>query len=147
MDTSFHYLLMANQAQLQKRLLSGLKDTCLSPGQPKVLEYLKEHNGASQKEIAGGCHIEAASLTSILGRMEEKEMIERKMLNGNRRSLYVFLTEKGSKLQQAVAEEFEILEEAAFQGIPQEEKTRFMETFFKIYGNLGQEQEKKSSGL
>ncbi len=138
MDTSFHYLLMANQALLQKRLLSGLKDTCLSPGQPKVLEYLKEHNGASQKEIARGCHIEAASLTSILGRMEEKGMIERKMLNGNRRSLYVFLTEKGSELRQAVAKEFEVLEEEAFQGISEEEKTRFMKTFFRIYDNLRQ---------
>lgn len=138
MDTSFHYLLMANQALLQKRLLSGLKDTCLSPGQPKVLEYLKEHNGASQKEIARGCHIEAASLTSILGRMEEKGMIERKMLNGNRRSLYVFLTEKGSQLRQAVAKEFEVLEEEVFQGISEEEKTRFMKTFFRIYDNLRQ---------
>lgn len=138
MDTSFHYLLMANQALLQKRLLSGLKDTCLSPGQPKVLEYLKEHNGASQKEIAKGCHIEAASLTSILGRMEEKGMIERKMLNGNRRSLYVFLTEKGNELQQAVEKEFEVLEEEAFGGISKEEKTRFMETFFGIYDNLRQ---------
>lgn len=138
MDTSFHYLLMANQALLQKRLLSGLKDTCLSPGQPKVLEYLKEHNGASQKEIARGCHIEAASLTSILGRMEEKGMIERKMLNGNRRSLYVFLTEKGNELQQAVEKEFEVLEEEAFGGISKEEKTQFMETFFRIYDNLRQ---------
>lgn len=138
MDTSFHYLLMANQALLQKRLLSGLKDTRLSPGQPKVLEYLKEHNGASQKEIARGCHIEAASLTSILGRMEEKGMIERKMLNGNRRSLYVFLTEKGNELQQAVEKEFEVLEEEAFGGISKEEKSRFMETFFRIYDNLRQ---------
>lgn len=141
MDTSFHYLLMANQTLLQKRLLSGLKDTCLSPGQPKVLEYLKEHNGVSQKEIARGCHIEAASLTSILGRMEEKGMIERKMLNGNRRSLYVFLTEKGTELQQAVAKEFEVLEEAAFRDISQEERTRFMENFLRIYDNLRQEQE------
>ena len=136
MRTSFHYLLMANQALLHKRLLNGLSDTCLTLGQPKVLDYLKEHNGVSQKEIAAGCHIEAASLTSILSRMEEKGMIERKMLNGNRRSLYVFLTDFGKELCDTVEQEFCNIEEIAFEGITEEERQRFMDTFMKIYGNL-----------
>lgn len=136
MRTSFHYLLMANQALLHKRLLNGLSDTCLTLGQPKVLDYLKEHNGVSQKEIAAGCHIEAASLTSILSRMEEKGMIERKMLNGNRRSLYVFLTDFGKELCDTVEQEFRNIEEIAFEGITEEERQRFMDTFMKIYGNL-----------
>ena len=136
MNTSFHYLLMANQALLHKRLLNGLSDTCLTLGQPKVLDYLKEHNGASQKEIAAGCHIEAASLTSILSRMEEKGLIERKMLNGNRRSLYVFLTDFGKELCDTVEQEFRNIEEIAFAGITDEERQDFMDTFMKIYGNL-----------
>ena len=136
MKTSFHYLLMANQALLHKRLLNGLSDTCLTLGQPKVLDYLKEHNGVSQKEIAAGCHIEAASLTSILSRMEEKGMIERKMLNGNRRSLYVFLTDFGKELCDTVEQEFRNIEEIAFAGITEEEQQKFMDTFVKIYGNL-----------
>ena len=136
MKTSFHYLLMANQALLHKRLLNGLSDTCLTLGQPKVLDYLKEHNGVSQKEIAAGCHIEAASLTSILSRMEEKGMIERKMLNGNRRSLYVFLTDFGKELCDTVEQEFRNIEEIAFAGITEEEQQKFMDTFAKIYGNL-----------
>lgn len=136
MRTSFHYLLMANQALLHKRLLNGLSDTCLTLGQPKVLDYLKEHNGVSQKEIAAGCHIEAASLTSILSRMEEKGMIERKMLNGNRRSLYVFLTDFGKELCYTVEQEFRNIEEIAFAGITDEERQDFMDTFMKIYGNL-----------
>ena len=136
MDTSFHYLLMANQASIQKRLLSGLRGTDLSLGQPKVLEYLKEHNGSSQKDIARGCHIEAGSLTSILGRMEDKGMIKRTMLNGNRRSLYVFLTDKGKQLQEIVAEEFAYLDEKAFDGISEEEKEMFMDVFLRIYDNI-----------
>ena len=136
MRTSFHYLLMANQALLHKRLLNGLSDTCLTLGQPKVLDYLKEHNGVSQKEIAAGCHIEAASLTSILSRMEEKGMIERKMLNSNRRSLYVFLTDFGKELCDTVEQEFRNIEEIAFAGITEEEQQKFMDTFIKIYGNL-----------
>ncbi len=37
---TFHYLLMANQAIYQRRLMEILKDTELTPGQPKVLDYL-----------------------------------------------------------------------------------------------------------
>ena len=65
-------------------------------------------------EIAAACYIEAASLTSILNRMEEKGMIERRMLNGNRRSFYIFMTPFGKELQEEVANSFTMLEEEAF---------------------------------
>ena len=97
MDTSLHYLTMANQMLIQKRLLERVKASGLTLGQPKVLDYLKDHDGASQKEIAADCFIEAGSLTSILNRMEEKGLIERRMLNGNRRTFHIFMTESGKK--------------------------------------------------
>ena len=95
MDDSLHYLIMANQMLVQRGLLERLKETGLTIGQPKVLDYLKEHDGSNQKEIARACFLEAGSLTSILNRMEEKGLVERRMLNGNRRSFHVFLTENG----------------------------------------------------
>ena len=72
MAYTFHYLLMAHQAPFQKRVLARCQKTNLTAGQPKVLDYLKDFDGATQKDIAKGCHIEPASLSSILGRMEEK---------------------------------------------------------------------------
>lgn len=136
MNSSFHYLVMAEQAMVQKALLARIKGSGLTLGQPKVLDYLKDHNGASQKDIAGGCHIEAGSLTSILNRMEERGIVERRMLHGNRRSSYVFLTEKGEKLRDLVTNSFEQIEDEAFQGISEQEKEQFMQTFSRIYENL-----------
>ena len=135
-ESSYHYLLMSNHLGFQKKVMAILKPLGLSTGQPKVLDHLRYHNGASQKEIAAGCHIEAASLTSVLSRMEEKGMIERRMLNGNRRSLYVFLTDMGKELQKAVEREFDSIEKTAFERISEEERKAFMSTFFKIYENL-----------
>ena len=54
MDDSFHYLSMINHMTVQKKLMEQLADTGLTLGQPKVLDYLKDHDGASQKEIAAG---------------------------------------------------------------------------------------------
>lgn len=136
MDDSFHYLSMINHMTVQKKLMEQLKDTGLTLGQPKVLDYLKEHDGASQKEIAAGCLIEAGSLTSILNRMEEKDLIERKMLNGNRRTFHIFMTESGKKNQKPVEEAFEKIEKTALNGISEEEQKLFMDIFCRIYQNL-----------
>ena len=140
MDDSFHYLSMINHMTVQKKLMEQLADTGLTLGQPKVLDYLKDHDGASQKEIAAGCLIEAGSLTSILNRMEEKGIIERRMLNGNRRSLHVFLTDKGRKLGLQVDRSFLDLEAQGFSGIDDTERQQFIDTLLKIYHNYCQEE-------
>lgn len=129
MDDSFHYLSMINHMTVQKKLMEQLKDTGLTLGQPKVLDYLKDHDGVSQKEIAAGCLIEAGSLTSILNRMEEKGLIERKMLNGNRRTFHIFMTESGKKNQKLVEETFKKIEKIALNGISEEEQKLFMDIF------------------
>ena len=136
MDISLHYLTMANQMLIQKRLLERVKASGLTLGQPKVLDYLKNHDGASQKEIAAGCFIEAGSLTSILNRMEEKGLIERRMLNGNRRTFHIFMTESGKKNQKLVEEAFKKIEKTALNGISEEEQKLFMDIFCRIYRNL-----------
>ena len=138
MNDSFHYLSMANHMMVQKKLMEQLKDTGLTLGQPKVLDYLKDHDGASQKEIAAGCLIEAGSLTSIVNRMEEKGLIERKMLNGNRRTFHIFMTESGKKNQKLVEETFEKIEETALNNVSEEEQKVFMEIFLRIYRNLAE---------
>ena len=142
MDDSLHYLIMANQMLVQRGLLERLKETGLTIGQPKVLDYLKEHDGSNQKEIAMACFLEAGSLTSILNRMEEKGLVERRMLNGNRRSFHVFLTENGKKNQELVEEMFAEIEKDALDGISSEEFETFMEVYRKIYGNLLQAERK-----
>ena len=133
-----HYLTMANQMLIQKRLLERVKASGLTLGQPKVLDYLKDHDGASQKEIAAGCLIEAGSLTSILNRMEEKGLIERQTLNGNRRTFHICLTESGKKSQKLVEEVFNEIENAAWKDISEEDAEAFMRVYHKIYSNLSE---------
>ena len=136
MKQTFHYLSMANHSMVQKKLMERIKNSGLTLGQPKVLDYLSENDGASQKEIAAACHIEPGSLTSILNRMEERNMIERRMLNGNRRTFHVFLTSYGKELQKKVDTAFSEIEAEALEGITMEEYEEFMNTFQKIYQNL-----------
>lgn len=136
MDDTLHYLIMANQMLVQKALLEQLKDTGLTIGQPKILDYLKDHDGSNQKEIAKACFLEAGSLTTILNKMEEKGLIERRILNGNRRSFHIFMTEEGKKKQQLVTQAFVKIEEKALSGVSAEEFQQFLAVYGKIYANL-----------
>ena len=107
---SIHYLLMADHFMVQKALLSQIKDTELTMGQPKVLDYLKDHDGACQKDIAAGCHIEPASITAVLSGMENKGYIQRSTKSGDRRSLYVYLTDKGREYVEMLNKKFDLVE-------------------------------------
>lgn len=135
MELTFHYLIMAEQSMFQKELLCKLKKYGLTIGQPKILDFLYLRDGIEQKEIARGCHIEPGTLTTILNGMEKNGLIERRMQNGNRRSLFVFLTEKGKEQAQAVRKAFHEIEETAFRGLEEEERNAFLQTFQKIYQN------------
>lgn len=136
MDKSFHYMLMAVQAHFSRMIMEESDKVSLTTGQPKVLDYLLLHNGSIQKDIAAGCCIDVATMTGILSRMEDKGLIERKNKNGNRRSLYVYLTEKGEKTAEQMKGIFSRGEDAAFSGISDEEKESFLETLYKICENL-----------
>ena len=136
MDETLHYLIMANQMLVQKALMEELKATGLTIGQPKILDYLKDHDGSNQKEIAKACFLEAGSLTTILNKMEEKGLIQRRTLNGNRRSFHIFMTEEGKQKQQLVDKAFEKVEKKALEHISEEEFRNFMAVYKKIYSNL-----------
>lgn len=136
MQETLHYLIMANHLGFQKFLISKIKDTDLTSGQPKVLDYLREHDGAFQKEIASVCHIEPATITSVLLGMENKKLITRKMCNGNRRNLYVYLTDKGKQLADRVKSEFDSIEERALNGFTDYEKDMLNDFLTRMNTNI-----------
>lgn len=138
---SLHYMIMANQLLVQKALMEILKESGLTIGQPKILDYLKNHDGSNQKEIAKACFIEPGSLTAILNKMEEKNLIVRKMLNGNRRSYHVFLTDLGKEKQKMVEIAFCKIEEQMTYNLSKEELDSFYLANKKMYENLKNREE------
>lgn len=141
MDTSFHYMMMAVQSHFSRRIMDELGKLGLTTGQPKVIEYLSEHDGSVQKDIASGCCIDRATLTGILSRMEEKELITRRSEPGNRRSLHVYLTDKGKEYIPHIRDVFKKNESCAFNGISASERAEFIVTLTKILKNFADTEE------
>ncbi len=128
--------MMRMQVLLHRRLMEGLGQTELSTGQPKVLAYLKSHEGYCQKEIAAACQLEPGSLTVLLNRMEKQGMIERRTEGNNRRSRHIYLSEYGRTLAALVVDRFYEVEEMAFAGISAEDRAAFARVSAEIIGNL-----------
>lgn len=136
MELSYHYLLLLNHSIYQKKMYEAIESLKLSIGQPKVFDFLKDHDGCIQKEIAVGCQIEPASVTSILLTMEKRGFIERRSINDNRRAHYVFLTEEGKRIANLVREAMLKVEEQVLENFTIEEKELLIKLLKKANYNL-----------
>ncbi len=145
MQETFHYLLMADHLMVQKALVSSVKDTGLTPGQPKILDFLMCHDGAIQKDIAKFCHIEPASLTAILNGMESKGYVERRNSGKDRRSLHVYLTETGKKYSDRLSREFAKIESEALKGLSEEEVRQLRDLLSRVYENMSDIQKEEGT--
>ena len=124
----FHY---SNKAISQKVLALGLY-----PGQPKILEYLLEHDGAIAKEIGEGCVIDKSTIANLLLRMERQNLLYKKEHPLDKRAFHIHLTEEGQALAVKVKEICAQTDEAAFRGISRDRQETFLQTLRTILSNL-----------
>lgn len=99
-----HYLLMKTHGAVKRAMLAEGAKLGLTPGQPKILEFLMNNGESDQKTLAADCEIEQATAGGILLRMEEAGLIARRRKDGNRRSLYVSLTPRGAEMARKMDE-------------------------------------------
>lgn len=116
-----HYLLMKSNALFLREISSEARKIGLTSGQPKILDFLLKYEEADQKTIASYCEIEQATVGSILLRMENSGLIQRRQKDGNRRSLYVSLTNSGKDAAMLLADIFQKVETKATAALSEQE--------------------------
>ena len=139
-----HYLLMKTQTSLNRWILTQAAALGLSPGQPKVLECLMQCGQSNQKVIARYCEIEPATVGSILSRMERDGLIQRQQRDGNRRSLYVSLTERGEQLGRQMQNIFAEADQRAMAGLTPEQQQTLQQLLGQVLQNLNGEEGTKN---
>ncbi len=108
----------------------------LTAGQPRMLNYLYQHDGCIQREIATECNLEPASVTSVLNSMEKAGLIERKPVKNDKRALEVWLTEKGMEKKKIVDEIFIAMAEECFKDFSEEEKIAAQDFLTRMFKNM-----------
>ena len=134
-EEALHILLLLGFHRSNREIGRRIKREGLMPGQPKILEYLWFHDGASQKDISRECIIDKSTVTSLLKRMEKLDLIRKETRLDDQRGINIYLTDKGWEKAKEIRKVIYATDDAMWQGIPEEEKQQFMRTFHKIIAN------------
>lgn len=132
---SLHHLWMKTYLRMKRLVSAKAAPLGLSPGQPKILEYLAQYGEHEQKDIADYCEIEPATVGNILLRMENAGLIERRNRPNNRRSLYVSLTPRGEEMAKRIQDIFEEAEQQITAGLTDEERKALYQLLSKCLQN------------
>ena len=78
----------------------------LTPGHLKLLMQIEEGEGRPMGTLAQGLHCDASTMTWLVDRLEEKGLVERRMLPSDRRVKAVALTPAGVKMKAELTAHF-----------------------------------------
>lgn len=124
-----------------------LEELGLHWGQPPLLAYLDEKEGASQQEIARALDIRPATLTKMVGRLEEEGYLVRRKDDKDRRLVRVFLTDRARRSLGRLYADMDKKEKEALASFSPQEKDQLARLLKKLRGNLGQDRGGEKEGL
>ncbi|KLV16254.1 MarR family transcriptional regulator [Niallia circulans] len=100
LENQLCFLLYASSRELTKKYKPLLEELDVTYPQYLVLLLLWEHKSLSVKEMGHHLYLDSGTLTPMLKRMEQQQLLERKRSLEDERSVLITLTEKGASLQQ-----------------------------------------------
>ena len=131
------YMLLYRAFHAQrKQLRPYMAQLGLSPGQPKILMYVSNHEGCMQKEAAESCDIEPATISRMIDTLEKGGFVKRVIPQNNRRAGNLYLTEKGEESYQLWQAHCLEVEQEMLTGFSEQEKEQVTEYLSRIYRNL-----------
>jgi MarR family transcriptional regulator for hemolysin len=101
-----------------------------------LLTSLYVNEGCTQSELADFMEIEKATVGRLLDRLEEKDWVERRPDEVDRRVKRVFLTERVQGLMRQLRRIAADLRRDALAGVDEVERDRLVDTLIRIKGNI-----------
>lgn len=137
-NTKLHSALIGCSASHKKCSMHEFQKLDLTTGQPKVLAILSQKEGYLQKDLAVRCHVEPATMTSILNNMSAKGLIYKKQesVSGGKRAYSIFLTDKGHAMAHKVNQIVDNIEVISFQNFDDNEKQLLIQLLNRVQANL-----------
>ena len=123
-------------ARLLNKFLSQKNITAFNGEQGRILHVLWENDGISNRELSKKSGLAMSSLTTMLERMEEKKLLERRVDENDKRKILIFLTDYAKSLKSEYDEISDKMTEISFEGISDEERLAFEATLEKVLYNF-----------
>jgi len=130
--------LLGHCAHLGKeRMDARLASSDVTPAQTHVLLYLHHHGGqAPQSDITAHLKVKPSTANGILGRMEEKGLVERSVSAHDGRCRLITLTEKGAEEQAFFKRVFTETEALMTRGLTDAERQQLFGLLCRVLSNL-----------
>lgn len=119
---------------------SMLNEIGLHVGQEMFFVSMLHEEGTSQSELAERMHVQRATVTNMLKRLEQAGLIERRSDDQDQRVLHVYLTERGRELHQHLQRVWRDIEDQTTQGMTLEERLLFRRLLLNVHQNLLRQQ-------
>ena len=136
MQIPFHVMVTTALLAQRNAVSPYLAKEGLSPGQPKILAYLIQHDQCKQRDLADYYNIEAATVSRILSNMEEKGLIRRESRPGEKRAATVAITDEGKRIFARMQVHFKEVERRELEGFSEEEQALLRAFLQRLYQNL-----------
>ncbi|MBY5941790.1 MarR family transcriptional regulator [Halomonas sp. DP5N14-9] len=126
---------------LTKSLQTRLSEHSVSFGHWAFLRILWVTEGLTQRELSEQAGVMEPTTFTALKAMEAKGLIERRQLNGNRKNIHIYLTQKGRDLKEILVPLAEEVNDIAIQGVDDDDLRATRRTLLKIISNLAEANE------
>lgn len=136
MNIPFHFMLFKAFHAQRNQIRKGMDAFQLSPGQPKVLRYIAEHESCKLKDIAAACDVECATVSKLLSALEEKKMLTKESVRKDKRALCLQITKQGEEALRKWNLHCQEVEELSLKGFSEEERKAFQKYLGRMYENL-----------
>ena len=130
--------------RLLNKLLAQKNIMAFNGEQGRILHVLWENDGISNQELSKRSGLAMSSLTTMLERMEEKNLLTRKGCPKDKRKCLLFLTEHANSLKKEYDEISDKMTKLAFEGISEDERLAFEKTLENVLHNLEKAEQKFS---
>ena len=128
--------------RLLNKFLAQKNITAFNGEQGRILHVLWENDGISNRELSKKSGLAMSSLTTMLERMEEKNLLIRKFCPSDKRKILIFLTDYAKSLKSEYDEISDKMTEISFEGISDEERLPFEATLEKVLHNFERAEQK-----
>lgn len=100
------FRMMRLSTRIRNAMASRLRSLDLSLPQCDVLTTLTEQEGISQQELAKRLYVTKGNISGLIDRLTEAGFVERRTIDGDKRSHALYLTRAGRMMaQQGIAEQ------------------------------------------
>jgi len=106
----------------------------LPSGARRVLFYLSVKDGCTQLDLIRATHLKAPTISLIVQKMEQDDLVSRKTDDVDMRLIRVYLTDKGRSIYKSLLNVTEEIEREFFSALDETEKEVLHSLLSRIYG-------------